>query len=165
MDDNFDLLGDPIPGNHGRRGRPQHVPTTRNRNRVSMLVAMGWSNERIAGALDCTLPTLRKYYFSELRLREVARDRIDSEVLMKLWEGVKAGSVSAIRQFRAEVERNDLMTFGQKNKPRAEKPAAEKPAPAARVGKKEAAELAAHQPDQGTPLGELMARRQQGLYS
>lgn len=164
MADNFDLLGDPIPANHGRRGRPQHVPTTRNRNRVSMLVAMGWSNERIAGALDCTLPTLRKYYFSELRLRAVARDRINSEVLMKLWEGVQAGSVSAIRQFRAEVEHNDLMTFGQKEKPRADRPA-DKPAPAVKVGKKEAAELAAHQPDQASPLGELMARRQQGLNS
>ncbi|UGX98250.1 hypothetical protein G6321_00025235 [Bradyrhizobium barranii subsp. barranii] len=129
-----------------------------------MLVAMGWSNERIAGALDVTQPTLRKHYFAELRLRDVARDRIDSEVLMKLWEGVQAGSVSAIRQFRAELDRNDLMEYGQTRKPRKAAPA-DKPVKVPKLGKKEQAELDARSPDAGSTLGELMARRQQGLNS
>jgi hypothetical protein len=33
----FDLFGNPVPGNHGGRGRLAHVPTLQNRNRVSML--------------------------------------------------------------------------------------------------------------------------------
>ena len=82
----YDLFGDPIPANWGERGRPAHIPT--QQNRVSMLVALGWTNPRIAAALYITLPTLRKHYFSELKFREVARDRLMTGVAMKLWEGV-----------------------------------------------------------------------------
>ena len=164
VSENFDLFGDPVPANHGGRGRPQHVPTQENRNRVNMLLAAGWSNERIAGALRVTLPTLRKHYFSELKHRDVARDRLDATMLMKAWDGVQKGSVSAIRQFGQLLERNDLMNFGQTSKPRAAASDDEsKPAKAVKLGKKEEALLAAQQPDPGTPLGDLMARRQQGM--
>ncbi len=95
MSEIFDLFGDPVPSNWGGRGRPEHIPTQQNRNRVSMLVALGWSNARIAAALYVTQPTLRKHYFSELKFREVARDRLEAGVAMKLWEGVQAGNVSA----------------------------------------------------------------------
>jgi hypothetical protein len=149
---NFDLFGDPVAANHGERGRPAHVPTQQNRNRVSMLVGLGWSNERIAGAMLITLPTLRKYYFSELKLRDVARDRLDARLAMKLWEQVEAGNVGAMREFRKVQEHNDLMLFGQRR--------AADDKPADRLGKKEAAIIAAQNPDQGSRLGELMARRQ-----
>jgi hypothetical protein len=157
MDEIFDLFGDPVPSNWGGRGRPQHIPTQQNRNRVSMLVALGWSNERIAAALYVTQPTLRKHYFSELRFREVARDRLEAGVAMKLWEGVQSGSVSAIRAFRDFVDRNDLMLYGHTAKP-AE--SAAMPAKPAKLGKKEAAALAAQNPDRGSVLGDLVARRQ-----
>ena len=163
--DNFDLFGDPVAANHGGRGRPQHVPTLENRNRVNMLLACGWSNERIAGALRVTLPTLRKHYFSELKSRAVARDRLDAAVMMRAWDGVQKGNVSAIRLFGHLLERNDLMNFGQAIKPRdaarADAPAPEAKAP--KLGKKEAAVVAAHSPDAGTPLGELMMQRQQSV--
>jgi hypothetical protein len=159
--DNFDLFGDPIPANHGGKGRPPHIPTTENRNRVNMLLACGWSNERIAGALRITEPTLRKHYFSELKHRAVARDRLNAALLMKGYEGVQKGSATAIRLFMQLVERNDLMRFGQSlQPPRADKEKAAKPA---KLGKKEEALLAAQQPDVGTPMGELMARRQQSM--
>jgi hypothetical protein len=74
----FDLFGDPVPANWGERGRPEHIPTQKNRNRVSMLVALGWSVARIAAALFVTQPTLRKHYFSELKYRDVARDRLEA---------------------------------------------------------------------------------------
>ena len=99
-----------------------------------------------------TVPTLRKHYFSELKYRDVARDRLTAGVAMKLWEGVLAGSVSAIREFRAFVDRNDLMLYGQKEQPRNEK-AANPP----KLGKKEAAALAAQNPDRSSVLGELIA--------
>jgi hypothetical protein len=158
----LDLFGDPVPDNWGQRGRPEHIPSQQNRNRVSLLVAMGWSNARIAAALMITQPTLRKHYFSELKFRDTARDRLDANVGLKLWEGVMSGSVSAIREFRAFVDRNDLMTYGQASRPRPVKPA-EKPAKPVKLGKKEEALLAAHQPDVGTPMGELMVRRQQSM--
>jgi hypothetical protein len=160
--DNFDLFGDPVPANHGGKGRPPHIPTTENRNRVNMLLACGWSNERIAGALRVTEPTLRKHYFSELKHRAVARDRLNAALLMKGYEGVQGGSATAIRLFMQLVERNDLMQYGQTLQPRRTEKL-EKPAKAEKVGKKAAAIAAAQQPDVGTPMGELMARRQQSM--
>lgn len=127
-----------------------------------MLVGLGWSNERIAGTLMVDLKTLRKYYFPELNLRAVARDRLDARLAMKLWEQVEAGNVGAMREFRKLQDQNDLMLFGQKRTPAVEeKPA---PAPVEKVGKKEAALIAANHPDVGSPLGELMARRQSGRF-
>jgi hypothetical protein len=153
----FDLFGDPVPENWGGKGRPEHIATQENRNRVSMLLALGWSNKRIAAALYVTLPTLRKHYFSELRFREVARDRLNAGLAMKLWEQVQAGNVGAMKEFQSFVQRNDLMLYGQTAKPADSKP---KPAAPVRLGKKEAAVAAAQIPDPGTPLGELMMRRQ-----
>lgn len=39
----FDLLGDPIPEGFGKRGRPEHIPTVENRNKVRLLLALGWA--------------------------------------------------------------------------------------------------------------------------
>ncbi|MCD9819777.1 hypothetical protein [Bradyrhizobium japonicum] len=164
MADVFDLFGDPVPPNWGERGRPQHVPTQQNRNRVSLLVALGWSPPRIAAALFVTPPTLRKHYFSELKFAQVARDRLVAQLGMKLLEGVNAGNVSAIREFQKYLERNDLMLYGQTQQPQ-KAPPADKPVKAPKLGKKEQAELDARSPDAGSTLGELMARRQQGLNS
>jgi hypothetical protein len=65
-----------------------------------MLVALGWSNKRIASALFVTLPTLRKHYFSELKFREVARDRLTANMATKLWDAVHGGNVAAGKEFR-----------------------------------------------------------------
>ena len=159
MDQILDLFGDPVPANWGERGRPEHIPTQQNRNRVSMLVALGWSNKRIAAALFITVPTLRKHYFSELKFRDVARDRLEAGVAMKLWEGVQAGNVSAIRAFRAFVDHNDLMLYGHAARPAG--PTATQPK-VPKLGKKEAAAIAAKNPDRSSTLGELIARRQAG---
>ncbi|WP_456686620.1 hypothetical protein [Bradyrhizobium sp. P5_C11_2] len=160
----FDLFGDPVPSNWGERGRPEHVASQQNRNRVSLLVALGWSNARIASALFITQPTLRKHYFSELRFRDVSRDRLVAQLGVKLLDGVNAGNVSAIREFQRYLERNDLMLYGQTQQPQKAKPADRAVKPE-KVGKKAAEISAAHSPDVGSPLGELMARRQQGLNS
>lgn len=156
MPEIFDLFGDPVPEGRGGRGRPQHVPTSENRNRVNLLLALGWGNERIAAALRITPPTLRRHYFSELRHRDVARDRLDLRRAEVLWREAEKGNVGAIKEFGRLLERNDLMLFGQTSRPQ---PAAPAPKPA-KLGKKEAALAAAAQPDTGTALGQLMARRQ-----
>lgn len=76
-----------------------------------MLVALGWSNKRIAAALYVTLPTLRKHYFSELKFRDVARDRLNSTMACKLWGLFMAGNVAAGKEFRSFLEINDRMEF------------------------------------------------------
>lgn len=107
-----------------------------------------------------TQPTLRKHYFSELKFREVARDRLVAQVGVKLLDGVNAGNVSAIREFQKYMERNDLMLYGQTQRPQ-NSALSNKPIKAPKLGKKEEAVIAAHNPDAGTPMGELMMRRQQ----
>ena len=70
MNDNFmtpfDLVGDPIPEGWGKRGRPAHIPTHENRNRISLLLAFRRANRRIAQALRITSAALRRYYFRVL---------------------------------------------------------------------------------------------------
>lgn len=93
-----------------------------------MLLALGWSNPRIAAALGITLPTLHKYYFYELRQQEVARDRLDLRRIELAWELAEGGNVGALKEFSRLLERNDMMraerSMGEKP---ADKPAAEKP--------------------------------------
>lgn len=156
MDGNFDLLGDPIPEGWGRRGRPQHIASEQNRNKVMMLLAFGWNNERIARALGITPPTLRKNYFRELRFRDEARDRMDANLAMRLWTDSMAGNVGATKEFIKLVERNDLMIYGQKQ-------GGEKPQGSPqKLGKKAQERVDALHPNTGSKLGEMMARRQQG---
>lgn len=109
MSEILDLFGDPVPANWGQRGRPEHIASQQNRNRVSMLVALGWSNQRIAAAMLITLPTLRKHYFSELRFRDVARDRLNANLATKLWALFMDGNVAAGKEFRKFLEVNDRM--------------------------------------------------------
>lgn len=155
MDQIFDMFGDLVSANYGRRGRPQHVATQENRNKVNMLLAFGWNNERIAKALSITPPTLRKNYFRELKFRDEARDRLDARLAVLLWSQVESGNVAAMKEFRKLVEHNDLMLYGQKIAP-------EQKAKEPKLGKKEQMLVAAREPDTGTTLGDLMARRQGG---
>lgn len=134
MAETFDLLGDPIPDNWGGRGRPPHIPTVRNRNRVILLLAMDWDDEKIAGAIGITKPTLKKHYFRELRFRDEARSRVEAGMLETLYGKVREGSVPAIKELRRMIDQADLKSgqaafYGAQTKP--------KPAP--RLGKKEQA--------------------------
>lgn len=144
----------PVPENWGKRGRPAHIATLENRNKVAMLLAFGWNNERIARALQITAPTLRKNYFRELKFRDEQRDRMDASLAMHLWKQVEGGNVAAMKEFRALVERNDLTLYGQAARPQA----AHKPKEP-KLGKKEQMLADAQHPDTASTLGELMAER------
>lgn len=132
MTEEFDLFGNPYVAKPTKRGRPVHEVTKKNRNRVSMLVALGWTNPRIANALGLTLPTLHKYYFYELRQRDVARDRLEVRRLELAWQLAEGGNVGAFKEFGKLVERNDRMEIERQL---ASDEKAKPPAPE-RVGKK-----------------------------
>jgi len=153
MNEKFDLFGDLVPENFGRRGRPQHIATQEKRNKVIMLLAFGWNNERIASALGISEPTLRKFYFRELRFRLEMRDRLDARIAEKLMEGVSSGNISAIREFRRLLERNDIMTPPGSMRPEAKKTKPPKP------GKKEIMALAARTGHEGTEWEGLLRRK------
>jgi hypothetical protein len=145
---NFDLLGDPIPENWGRRGRPQHVPTQENRSKIRLLLGFGWTAERIARALRVSKPTLRKHYFAELRHADEARDALKAAHLMMVYRQADAGNVGAIKELGRLIERDELERIPQRR--RAEEPKPEK------LGKKEAADLAARSAHEGTEWGALL---------
>ncbi|OLP56660.1 hypothetical protein BJF92_11265 [Rhizobium rhizosphaerae] len=134
MDVIFDLFGNPVPLGRGKRGRPEHVPTIENRNRVSMLLALGWSNERIANSLAITLPTLRKHYFSELKQRGAMRDRLEARRLELAWRTAEAGNVGAMKEFGRLVEKSDRMEIERELAQDRKQDAA--PEKEARLGKK-----------------------------
>ncbi|WP_210265232.1 hypothetical protein [Ensifer canadensis] len=98
-----------------------------------MLVALGWTNPRVAAALGVTLPTLHKHYFYELRQREVARDRLDMRRLELAWELAESGNVGAFKEFGKLVERNDRMEAEREFSATAR---ADQPVKTERLGKK-----------------------------
>ncbi len=110
-----------------------------------MLVALGWANPRIAAALGVTLPTLHKYYFYELKQRDVARDRLELRRLELAWELAEGGNVGAFKEFGKLLERNDRM---QVERELGAEPKREEKAPASdRLGKKQMDEIRARDAD------------------
>lgn len=109
MDPNVDLFGDPIPSNWGMRGRPEHIATDENALKIKVLLAEGWSNGRIAGALGITVPTLRKHYFSILGDRAKMRDRMKAAHLTKVYEkAIGDGDTGALRLLDQMIQRAEL---------------------------------------------------------
>lgn len=145
MSEDFDLFGNPYIAEPPRRGRPPHVVTKETRNRVNMLVALGWTNPRIAGVLGITLPTLRKHYFFELRQRDTARDRLEARRFEIVWRQAEAGNVGAMREVARLLDRNDAMlaerSLSDAERKRESVPVASKP------GKKESDRLRALEAD------------------
>src|SRR3546814_7910249 len=86
-----------------------------------MLLAMGWTNVRIAAALAITPPTLRKNYFRELKVREEALHRMKAAHMEMLWEQAKAGNVSAMKEIgrliaqRSEEHTSELQSLMRKS--------------------------------------------------
>lgn len=149
MDDlSFDLLGDPIPENWGKRGRPPHIPTQENRSKVRLLLGLGWTKQRIARALRITQDTLRKHYFVELRQRDEARDALKAAHLMMLYRAADAGNVGAMKELGRIIEMDDLARMPQR--PRRGEPKPE------RLGKKAEAERAAQSAHEDSGWGPLL---------
>lgn len=153
MSEAVDLFGDPVPANWRGRGRPEHIATRENRDKVTMLLALGWSNQRISAALSITPPTLTKHYKRELHFRDETRDRMEAAFAMRIWREIEAGNVGAMRLFQQFVERNDTAVghasfyAGQ----RRDEEEAKKDKP---LGKKEEARQAARTAGEGTEWGD-----------
>lgn len=145
VEHDFDLLGDPIPAGHGRRGRPEHIPTSENRSKVMLLMAMGWVDARIANALSVSIPTLRKHYFRELKTRDQAMDRVEAGRVSMLWAECRKGNVGAMREFGRLFERATAQRAAQSFGDEDERPE--------RLGKKALARRAAESAGGGSDWG------------
>jgi hypothetical protein len=104
-----DLFGLPVRPGKGQRGRPPFEVTPELRNRVKLLLACGWANQRIANAIDASLATVKRYFRAELKERDAMRDRLDARRLEVAAEKAMTGNPSALRIFNQMIETNDRM--------------------------------------------------------
>lgn len=111
MEPNFDLFGHPVREGFGNRGRPPYEPTEKDRNKVKLLLALGWANQRIANALGVSPATLKRYFRADMRERDAMRDRLDARRFEIALEQANAGNVTALRELGAMIERNDRMSI------------------------------------------------------
>jgi hypothetical protein len=97
-----DLLGDPWSPPRDPRGRKRHKPSAQGREFVAKLKGGRATDEEIALQMGLSEPTLRKYYFRELKHGPaLARNSI----LQKLYDAGMAGNVSAMKAYLAEAEK------------------------------------------------------------
>ncbi|TIO39546.1 MAG: AraC family transcriptional regulator [Mesorhizobium sp.] len=114
MEPNFDLFGHPVREGFGNRGRPPYEPTERDRNKVKLLMALGWVNSRIANAIGVSPATLKRYFRADMKERDAMRDRLDARRFEIALEQANAGNVTALRELGAMIDRNDRMVIESK---------------------------------------------------
>lgn len=135
---NFDLFGAPV---REGRGRPEHVPTDEIRNKIMLLFALGWTKEAVADAIQLSMPTFRKYYFSEIKLQEIALLRVKGRHVERLWAKAESGDTSAMKEIGKMLDRVELAALSERVKDRS---GIKEDAPRApKIGKKEQQKVAA----------------------
>ncbi|SEM88324.1 hypothetical protein SAMN05192583_1393 [Sphingomonas gellani] len=103
-----DLFGDPIlPRNEGR-GRPEHVWSLENSNKVLLAFASGLSVKDAATAIGLSVPTLRKHYFAEVAKRAAARLRMNMTQLSRLNDEAAKGNVTAEKELFKRLDKAAL---------------------------------------------------------
>jgi hypothetical protein len=132
VEPNFDLFGRPVRDGFGKRGRPPYEPSEKDRNKVKLLLALGWSIERIGNALSVSGKTIQRYFSPELKTRDAMRDMLDARRFEIALEQANAGNITALRELSAMIDRNDRMEI---ERSMGSRPAADEGAPA-RPGKK-----------------------------
>lgn len=90
------------------RGTPYEA-SDKDRNKVKLLLALGWSPTRIANGIGVSLATLKRYFRAELKSRDAMRDRLDARRFEIAMEQANAGNVSALKELAAMIDRNDRM--------------------------------------------------------
>lgn len=104
------MFGNPSLPIRDRRGRPIFKKDKENQDFVSVRVAAGWSQKRIAENMGIDEKTLRKHFSRELELGAVFVEGVILDVLMRRTREGHAPSVRQLREVavdgrRAEVER------------------------------------------------------------
>jgi hypothetical protein len=111
-----DLFGDLTTLPSGRRGRPSHRWSKSAADRVIMGLAMGYGDKEIAAGLGVSLPTLRKYYFSELKRRDMQRMRFELWRAETLAAKAADGDVGAMKELAKVMDRRDRHLLSEKLK-------------------------------------------------
>ena len=108
-----DLFGLPVIEREPKLGRPEHVRTPENANKISLLFAMGRTVKDAALALGITQPTLRKHYFHEVEQREAMLVRLEADQLLRLHNQASDGSVPAAKELLGRLDRAALAKLAE----------------------------------------------------
>lgn len=137
----IDLFGDPVLARGEGRGRPAHVWSRENSNRVLLAFVRGLSCKDAAILVGIDVKTLRKHYFRECEQRATAKLRMEMRQLERLNAQAEQGNVGAEKELakRIEVLRMRDASAKEFGKPSGRKPKVEQP-----LGKKQQRLLDAH---------------------
>lgn len=108
-----DLFGEPVIIRDTKAGRPEHVRTVENANKVSLLFACDYSVKDVAAALGITQPTLRKHYFHEITQRRHAKLKLTGLQLARLNSEAAKGNVAAEKALSVLVEREQTRNLSE----------------------------------------------------
>lgn len=103
-----DLFGDPVQPRREGRGRPEHVWSRENSNKVLLAFARGMTVKEAATAIGVSVPTLRKHYSSEVAQRDAAAIRFEMVQLSRLNTKAAGGSVAAEKELGRRIEKARL---------------------------------------------------------
>jgi hypothetical protein len=111
-----DLFGDLCTLPSGRRGRPAHRWSQSAADKVMLGLAMRYSDREIAAGLGISVPTLRKYYFSELKRRDMQRMRFELWRAETLAAKANEGDTGAMKELAKVIEKRDRHLLSEKLK-------------------------------------------------
>lgn len=100
----MDLFGEAVCLPREGRGRPAHVWTLENSNKVNLLFACGRDVKDVAAAIGVSVPTLYKHYFDECSKRKSAELKLRGLQLARLNREAEAGNVAAEKALAAMVQ-------------------------------------------------------------
>lgn len=149
-----DLFGDAVQPRKEGRGRPEHVWSKENSNKVLLGFARGLTVKEAATAIGVSVPTLRKHYFSEVAQREAAAIRFEMVQLTRLNETAKGGSVAAEKELARRIEKARLDLLSDQVSRGAKPPKPERLGKKATIAK-EAAEMQGQYETPAPPPGLL----------
>lgn len=145
----FDLLGHPVPRNKGRKGKPEHVATPENLEKIILMSAQGRCDRDCAAAIGVSINTMKKHYLTRPEIQRVRRNSklfVEGELLARLNRLSQAGNVGATDKL---LKRIDKAALGPAIPVRVAKPV--------KLGKKEERKIAAkYAGNDGSDWGELL---------
>lgn len=152
MDEIFDLFGHPVRDGRGQKGRPPYEPTDSDRNKIKLLLALGWTITRMANGIGVSPATVKRHFRAELKVRDAMRDRLDARRFEIAMQQANDGNVAALKELGKMIERSDLMRVDERLRD-AQGAKADTPAKPEKLGKKEARDAAARTAGEGSAWG------------
>lgn len=148
MSENLDLFGWPVAEPRDKAGRPEHVRTEENVNKIMMLIAFGFKNSEVAAAIGVSQPTLRKHYFQALDQRRVAGLMLKAKHFEAVYtKAIVDRDSTMLKELGKLIEKHDLAEVASKF-------GEQTGAARTKMGKKQVAQVEAQTAGEGSDWGD-----------